>query len=45
MYAGQNNEHDYLDYDYASLDGLQTCHIFGMGIRSFELKFGKNPYK
>ena len=22
MYAGQNNEHDCLDYGYASLDGL-----------------------
>ena len=22
MYAGQNNEHDYLDYGYASLVGL-----------------------
>ena len=22
MYAGQNNEHDCLDYRYASLDGL-----------------------
>ena len=22
MYAGQNNEHDYLDYGYTYLDGL-----------------------
>ena len=26
MYAGQNNEHDYLDYGYASLDGLVSLN-------------------
>ena len=26
MYAGQHNEHDYLDYGYASLDGLVSLN-------------------
>ena len=26
MYAGQNNEHDYLDYGYASWDGLVSLN-------------------
>ena len=26
MYAGQNNEHDYFDYGYASLDGLGSLN-------------------
>ena len=26
MYAGQNNEHDYLDYGYASLEGLVSLN-------------------
>ena len=28
MYAGQNNEHDYLDYGYASLDGLDEKKVW-----------------
>ena len=26
MYAGQNDEHDYLDYAYASLNGLHSIN-------------------
>ena len=31
MYAGQNNEHDYLDYGYASLDGLVSVNRLSIG--------------
>ena len=31
MYAGQNNEHDYLDYGYASLDGLVSLNRLTVG--------------
>ena len=31
MYAGQNNEHDYLDYGYASLDGLVSLNRLSVG--------------
>jgi len=31
MYAGQNNEHDYLDYGYASLDGLVSINRLSAG--------------
>ena len=31
MYAGQNNEHDYLDYGYASLDGPVSLNQLTVG--------------
>ena len=31
MYAGQNNAHDYLDYGYASLDGLVSLNRLSVG--------------
>ena len=31
MYAGQNNEHDYLDYGYAYLDELVTLNRLTVG--------------
>ena len=31
MYAGHNNEHDYLDYGYASLDGLVSLNRLSVG--------------
>ena len=31
MYAGQNNEHDYLDYGYAYLDGLVSLNRLSVG--------------
>ena len=31
MYAGQNNEHDYLDYGYASLDWLVSLNRLSVG--------------
>ena len=31
MYAGQNNEHDCLDYGYASLDGLVSPNRLSVG--------------
>ena len=31
VYAGQNNEHDYLDYGYASLDGLVSLNRLSVG--------------
>ena len=36
MYAGQNNEHDYLDYGYASLDGLGS-------LNRLSVSFGTTP--
>ena len=34
MYAGQNNEHDYLDYGYASLDGLVSLNRMSVVCRT-----------
>ena len=31
MYAGQNNEHDHLEYGYASLDGLVSLNRLSVG--------------
>ena len=31
MYDGQNDDHDYLDYGYASLDGLLSLNRLSVG--------------